>query len=82
MVAMGAMLGVAGAAALRRSRSSVRAEVDVEAGFGSTMTSVPRGKSCFVSGSAEAFTVTSRCPTSGRVQAHDGRWSLHKGSDQ
>ena len=42
----------------------------------------PAGKSCFVSGSAEAFTVTSRCPTSGRVQAHDGRWSLHKGGDQ
>ena len=41
----------------------------------------PAGKSCFVSGSAEAFTVISRCPTSGRVQAHDGRWSLHKGND-
>ena len=79
---MGVMLGVTGTAALLRNRTSVRAEVDVEAGFGSTTTSVPVWKGCFVSGSAEAYTVISRCPTPGRVQAHDGRWSLHRCSDQ
>ena len=78
---MSVMLSVAGTALLR-NRTSVRAEVDVEAGFASTMTSVPVWKGCFVSGNAEAFTGTSRCPTSGRVQAHDGRWPLRKGGDQ
>jgi len=69
MGAVGAMLGVAVTAALSRSRTLVRAEVDAEAGIGSTVTSVPVGKGGFVGGNAEAFTVLSRCPTSGRVQA-------------
>merc|ERR1719375_2549266 len=69
MGAMGAMLGVAGTAALLRSRTSVRAEVDAEAGIGSTVTSVPLGKGGFVGGNAQPFTVISRCPSSGRVQA-------------
>merc|ERR1719375_2905970 len=67
--AIGAMLGVAVTAALSRSRTSVRAEADAEAGIGSTVTSVPVGKGGFVGGTSEAFTVISRCPTSGRAQA-------------
>ena len=54
----------------------MRAEVDVEAGIGSMMTSVPVGKGGFVSGNAEALPVTSRCPTSGRVQAQEVRASM------
>ena len=76
MGAMGAMLGVAGTAALLRSRTSVRAEVDAEAGIGSTTTSVPVGKGGFVGGNTDAFTVISRCPTSGRVQAQEVRASM------
>merc|ERR1719230_2476297 len=76
MGAMGAMLGVAGAAALLRSRTSARAEADVEAGIGSTVTSIPVGKGGFVGGNADAFTVVSRCPTSGRVQAQEVRASV------
>merc|ERR1712078_272225 len=51
-------------------------EVDVEAGIGSTTTSVPVGKGGFVGGNTEAFTVISRCPTSGRVHAQEVRASM------
>ena len=72
---MSVMLSVAGTALLR-NRTSVRAEVDVEAGIGSTTTSVPVGKGGFVGGNTDAFTVISRCPTSGRVQAQEVRASM------
>ena len=72
---MSMMLSVAGTALLR-NRTPVRAEVDVEAGIGSMMTSVPVGKGGFVSGNAEALPVTSRCPTSGRMQGQEVRASM------
>ena len=54
----------------------MRAEVDVEAGMGSTMTSVLVGTGGVVSGNAEALPVTSRCPTSGRMQGQEVRASM------
>ena len=41
----------------------MRAEVDVEAGIGSMMTSVPVRSDGLVSGNAEALSVICQCPT-------------------
>ena len=54
----------------------MRAEVDFEVSFGSTTTSAPVGKGRFMSGNAEALTVTSRYPTSGPLQAQEVRASV------
>jgi len=83
-MAMGAMLGVAGTAALLRSRTPARAESDVEAGIGSRTVSTPVGKGGFVGATGEALTVISRCPRSGRAQAqqvHAATAMMAGGSD-
>ena len=54
----------------------MRAEVDVEAGIGLMMTSVPVRNCGFVSGDAEALSVTCQCPAPGRVQAQEVRASM------
>jgi len=67
--AMGAVVGVMGAASYGRGRTQAKVEADKETGLSSRKVVTPVGKSGFVGTSGEGLTVVSRCPRTGRAQA-------------
>jgi len=66
-------MGVAVAAAYLRRRQPAHAEPDAEAGLSARQVTIPVGKSGFVGATAEALTVISRCPATGRARAQQVR---------
>jgi len=69
--ALGAAIGVMGAATYARGRVSARAEA--EAGVSAREMTVPIGKGGFIGATGEALTVITRCPQTGRARAQQVR---------
>jgi len=69
--ALGAAIGVMGAATYAKGRASVHAEA--EAGLSAREMTVPIGKGGFIGATGEALTVITRCPQTGRARAQQVR---------
>merc|ERR1719359_92397 len=67
--AMGAVVGVVGAASYGRGKTQAKAEATQEAGLSASKIVTPIGKGGFVGSSSDGFTVVSRCPRTGAAQA-------------
>jgi len=66
---LGAAAGILGAAAHARARAPAKTQGEAEAGVSSRQVTVAVGKSGFVGATADALTVLSRCPHTGRARA-------------
>merc|ERR1712039_1093293 len=73
VASVGAALGVMGAASLSRGRTGVKAEAKPD--MSSRQVAIPVGKAGFVGATADAITVITRCPKTGRAQEQQVRAS-------
>jgi len=67
--ALGAAVGIMGAACYAKGRAPVRVQAKQEAGLAGREVTVPVGKGGFVGATNESLTVISRCPQTGRARA-------------
>merc|ERR1712151_45581 len=71
VASVGAALGVMGAASLSRGRTGAKAEAKPD--MSSRSVAIPVGKAGFVGATAEALTVITRCPKTGRAREQQVR---------